>query len=257
MRRDIEKICGKIRIALSVELRAIHQQRTFVEVTPLAKSKYTTAPPNLTHNRWTIIRYSHAERGPEGRNLHFWICRCRCGTEKAVLLRAVLNGTSRSCGCLNRERITLHGMSGTPAHNSWAGIMRRCVWEPEFEGYSGRGIRVCTRWQAFENFFADLGERPPNKSIDRIDNDDHYSCGKCDECRANGWPLNGRWATPRQQMNNRRTNKKFTWNDRTLSIAQWEQELGITGRALTGRLLRGWTFERAITTPFQTRSTTA
>jgi len=224
-----------------------------MEVGPLATRDYTTTPKE-SFGRWTVIRYSHFTLRSDGRRQHFWLCQCKCGTEKAVSCKTLLNGTSQSCGCLNRERITLHGMSGSPAYNSWAGIMRRCVWEPEFDGYGGRGIRVCARWQAFEHFYADLGERPPNKSIDRIDNDGHYSCGKCDECRTNGWTFNARWATPTEQMNNTRANKKFTHGGKTLSIAQWEQELGITTRALTGRLLRGWTFERAITTPFRSRA---
>lgn len=221
---------------------------------PLRTREHVPSLIGKRFGRWTVE--ARSTNTPEGKSR--WLCRCDCGQERVVPRGTLRNGTSQSCGCLNREINTRHGMSGSPAYNSWAQMMRRCVWELDFEGYSARGIRVCARWQVFENFFADLGERPPDKSIDRFpDNDGHYSCGKCDECRAKGWPLNARWATASEQMNNKRTNKKFTWNERTLSIAQWEKEMGITGRALSGRLLRGWTFERAVTTPFVTRTRAA
>jgi hypothetical protein len=73
-------------------------------------------------------------------------------------------------------------------------MLMRCS-NPHFAGwkdYGGRGIQVCDRWMQFENFLADMGQRPPGKSLDRINNDGNYE------------PSNCKWSTPKEQANNRR-----------------------------------------------------
>lgn len=84
-------------------------------------------------------------------------------------------------------------------HNTWLKIRDRCT-NPsaaKFPDYGGRGIKVCDRWQSFENFLSDMGEKPsPNVSIDRINNDGNYEPGNC------------RWATAKEQANNRRAARK-------------------------------------------------
>jgi hypothetical protein len=119
-----------------------------------------------------------------------------------------------------------------------------------FEHYGGRGIRVCAWWDSFESFLTDMGERPSLKhSLDRIDNDGHYSCGYCEECRANGWPANCRWATAAEQWRNSSRIRLLTLRGRTQCLEDWAAELGISTATLGGRLKRGWSIEQAITTP--------
>jgi hypothetical protein len=109
----------------------------------------------------------------------------------------------------------------------------------EFRLYGARGITVCERWKGyhgFENFCADMGERPSGTSLDRIDNDGQYS------------PENCRWATQRQQARNSRKNRLLTLGDRTACIAEWAEITGISQYTIRQRVAKlGWSDERALT----------
>jgi hypothetical protein len=118
-------------------------------------------------------------------------------------------------------------------------MLSRC-YNPRFEKYSSygaRGIRVCDRWRHdFSAFLSDMGERPAGMSLDRIDNDGHYS------------PENCRWATAEEQQANKRNTVRVTHEGRTLPLAEWSRETGINYSALRQRLFRyGWTTARAFT----------
>jgi len=172
-------------------------------------------------------------------------CKCDCGTEKVVLLGVLRSGRVKSCGCLHDTLPIKHGQarngerSGT--YRSWCNIRRRCLNRNahEYGEYGGRGIRVCNRWENFATFLEDMRERPsPRHSIDRIDTDGNYT------------PENCRWATPKQQGRNRRTNRLLTHDGETLCLAEWSDRVGISSAALKGRLdVCGYTVEEALTLP--------
>lgn len=196
-------------------------------------------------------------------------CACDCGGEAVVGASNLLKKLTRSCGCIRRERTSAlnrkHGLSlspGTrtlrPEFNAWRSMINRCT-NPDFRHYhryGGRGIFVCEGWRVGPDaFLADMGPRPDARhTLDRIDNDGSYTCGKCEHCKTNGWPANCRWATRRIQGNNRCSNRLFTWRGKTLSIAQWAAEVGLPEQVIRTRLTTcGWDVERALTTPKEPR----
>ena len=101
-------------------------------------------------------------------------CRCACGTQKPVNRYNLISGKTASCGCVPKPGPVTHGLHGDSAYSPWQAMKARC-YNPKnkkYADYGGRGIKVCERWQKFENFFADMGERPSkDHSIDRIDGD--------------------------------------------------------------------------------------
>jgi hypothetical protein len=116
-------------------------------------------------------------------------------------------------GSVENNLYSKHGLSETPTHRSWWSMRNRCL-NKNAMGYNywgGRGVQICSRWnEKYVNFFEDMGERPQGTTLDRIDNDGHYSCGKCDQCNKNGWTNNCRWATVEQQNRNKRPKKNNT-----------------------------------------------
>lgn len=173
-------------------------------------------------------------------------CICTCGTIKNVYKYSLFNAPTRSCGCWKSEitikRNTKHGLAGTPTYKIWKDMRKRCnnKTSTSYRNYGGRGIRVCYRWGKFQNFLADMGERPLGYSIDRINYNGNYN------------PSNCRWANRIQQNNNSRQNVFITYNNECLTIGQWAARIGIKYNVLYMRLNEHkWPIERALTQPLR------
>ncbi len=202
------------------------------------------------YGRFTVISGPHKK---EGTRRVCWLSRCDCGTEKLVAADLLRTGQAQSCGCLRREisqaRLTTHGMAASTTHSPgrrapeyqvWGNMKRRCS-DPkaaQYAYYGGRGIKVCERWQSFENFFADMGPRPsPRHQIDRTDNDGNYEPGNC------------RWVTCKENQNNRHTTRWLQLGEERMTTTDWSARTGIKADTILVRLARGWTVEKALTTP--------
>jgi hypothetical protein len=190
------------------------------------------------------------------------ICLCRCGQIVTVENQNLRSGNSESCGCLSIqktvERSTKHGLASrtnrTNTYLAWVAMKQRCK-NPNgdhFDRYGGRGITVCAGWDnSYESFFSDLGHCPPGMEIDRWpDNDGHYSCGHCEDCRTRGLAFNARWATIKQQQRNKSTNRIITVRGITACFAELCERFQVHyGRTYARIFDYGWSIERAFFEP--------
>lgn len=139
----------------------------------------------------------------------------------------------------------LSQLSHTPEYRTWYDMRRRCLNSnhSDFSDYGGRGIAICERWGKFEHFLADLGPRPSaSYSLGRKDNDGPYS------------PDNCAWQTPIEQHNNTRANLFLSFGGTRLTVGQWARKLHLPPGTLKSRIGRyGWSIERALTEPVDTR----
>jgi hypothetical protein len=193
----------------------------------------------------TVIGFSERRRGHV-----YWKTMCECGKPKEVSTTNLLNGSVSSCGCvtslIRSARKTTHGMTKTTEYKSWLCMKERCSNKsnPEFSSYGGRGITVCENWtDSFERFFDDMGEKPsPSHSIDRINVNGNYE------------PSNCRWATMREQLNNKQNTLFLTIDGETKCFTDWLPACK-AGRVLTWiRIFRlGWSHKDAVFTEPKTR----
>lgn len=136
-----------------------------------------------------------------------------------------------------------HGFSYDGLYATWKAMIRRCrdANYHSYKNYGARGVKVCERWLQIDNFAADMGPRPKGTTLDRIDVDGDYE------------PTNCRWLSNRQQMNNTRSNVRFTLDGRTQTVHEWATELGVSPRTLATRRNLGWDDHRVLTTPVNKR----
>ncbi len=127
----------------------------------------------------------------------------------------------------------------TRTYRSWAAMRTRCTnpRQKDWHSYGGRGISVCSRWDLFENFLADMGECPSGHTLDRINSNGNYE------------PSNCRWATPQQQSRNTKRTVLIEFAGRRLCLKEWATEIGIPYGALYSRIRYGWPLERVLTEP--------
>ncbi len=201
--------------------------------------------PSLVGQKFGYLTVvSKAEGTKHGGTL--WNCRCICGGRAIYGRWALKGGEAKTCGCSLRGELKLqktHGKCGTPEYSVWCDMKQRCnnpnnAW---YHRYGGRGISVCKPWNdSFENFFADIGERPNGKlSIDRINNNGDYEPGNC------------KWSTAKEQTLNREplTHCKYlTVGPISDTISHWAKFIGCSAFALYRRLKvhPAWTDEEII-----------
>lgn len=163
-------------------------------------------------------------------------CVCDCGATVQVGFSNFMYGNSSSCGCLRKELLvaknTTHGKSGSPEYIAWAAMVQRCTYEGHqyYPLYGGSGVKVCARWlHSFENFLEDMGSKPsPRHSVDRIDVAGNYT------------PENCRWATPKEQQNNKTNNVRLSYEDHNLTVAEWASKLNVSPQTIYCRVKKGW-----------------
>lgn len=200
----------------------------------------------IPDSRWTVLKKVESLDGKNS----FYLCECSCEqhTQKILARHSIVSGNSKSCGCLAREqasaRMTTHGKSGTRLHHIWKSMHERCYCEnhQQFKDYGGRGIIICDEWKNDFNSFYEWALNngyQDNLTIDRINNNGNYE------------PENCKWSTRKEQSNNQRTNRLLTYNNKTQTVSQWAEEVGLNKHTLQTRISRGWSVEDALCRPVQ------
>lgn len=165
-----------------------------------------------------------------------WHCLCDCGAARIIRASHLTGHLIQSCGCLSADRARMRnsthgatkGYKPTPTYVAWKCMHKRCS-NPsprEFPNYKGRGISVCQRWSDYENFVADMGEKPPGLTLERVDNDGNYGPGNCV------------WATPKEQSRNRRVVHKMEWEGRSVAVSAVCEILGVSHKRVARRAWR-------------------
>lgn len=230
--------CGKIKEVRWGHLRAgaIQSCGCLISKVRIGVKKPKTASDlaGKKFNSLTAIKQEYMKN-----NAWYWSFLCDCGNtiiRRGALVKA---GEVSSCGCAKKNcGNCTHGMSRSLEYNSWSSMKNRCLNpnDKRYSDYGGRGIAVCDRWiNSFENFFADMGERPEPKkdySLDRIDNSLGY------------FPENCKWSTRAEQMMNRRNTIRLTLfyesKLQTKTIKEWSEITGLSTQTIRSRKKRGW-----------------
>lgn len=177
-----------------------------------------------------------------------WLCLCDCGKTKSIRADHLKSGATTSCGCVLFRQ---GGLARTREYGIWSKMLLRCYRtdNENYRFYGGLGTYVCDRWrESCAAFIEDMGKAPSLRhSLDRIDTNGSYTCGKCDECREKGQPANCRWATKEVQSRNQKNNRYYTHDGKTLILKDWARLSGIKYITLWQQLASGMPFADAIT----------
>jgi hypothetical protein len=185
--------------------------------------------------RLVIQRQYSAKPEGDKRTRTRCVCVCDCGNTLDTVLQSLVNGKTTSCGCFWLEQVSTSGVSNHPLWVTWRNIMYRCykTEDEHYPNYGGRGITVCERWHDPRNFIADMDPKPGDYySIDRIDVNGPYS------------PDNCRWATPKEQSNNKR--KKIQIGDEAHTATEWCEMQGIPAYYYWNRRRKGLSPSQAL-----------
>ncbi len=199
---------------------------------------------NLADRRFGILTVLERVFPNSSKGESMWRCLCDCGNI-TVSRSSHLRRDTKSCGCANPVFVK-HNMSHSPEYACWAAIIQRCC-NPRskaYKNYGGRGINVCEKWKkSFDDFLLDVGFRPSKEStLDRINNDDGYH------------PENVRWTSRFIQANNTRVNIYINYEGENHTIAEWSRILGMHVDTLRGRIMAGWSTEKAFFNPVRKRN---
>lgn len=182
----------------------------------------------------------------EGATKRWWRCKCSCGEISVVPTDKLTSGHTKSCGCGKYDGIRIsgfkHGLSQTYKREFriWCAMRRRCTDtnSPDYPAYGGRGISVQPQWLDFKTFIEDMGPCPPGMSIERSNNNQGYG------------PDNCKWATAKEQANNRRPTKSLTWNNQQWTMSELGRQIGLSPSGMQKRI-RKLGLERAMNLPIQ------
>jgi hypothetical protein len=197
----------------------------------------------------TFTLMSHFDKG-SGKKHRYWVCRCNeCDHERPIRTDHLKRFVGKGCIC--SSFLVFHGQSQVREFKIWKHMLARCynTRNDNYRFYGGIGRYVCQRFrESYDAFMADVGKSPSLKhTLDRIDSNGSYTCGKCDECRDRNQPANVRWATKQVQVRNAKNNIWFTHNGETLILKDWARRFGINYLKLYHRLFRDKVpFEEAI-----------
>lgn len=199
--------------------------------------------PGETYEKWQVVEVPH-RKNRHGHQLI--VCRCVCGTVQDIPASVLVRKTNKGCHACRQEKKPQHGhnlrgkMSTT--YQTWANMLSRCrhSGRPDSPYYKDKGITVCERWNDFENFLADMGEKPDKSyTIERRDVAQGYN------------PENCYWLPKPLQARNRSDTVMLTLHGESAPLATWAERVGIPQGTLKARKEYGWSDEKTLMTPIR------
>lgn len=217
-------------------------RKDFIDVQSNQKVK-TTDLTGKVFNKFLAINFHHMKRTANGSKA-YWTFRCNCGKDVVRDAQLVKRGRIKSCGCSSNikenssiTRYNLKNKNNFRTYTTWLSMINRCYNKnaSSYKNYGNLGITVCDKWKSFDNFFKDMGIRPDNTTLDRIDVYGNYELHNC------------RWADIKIQSNNKRDTFYVTYNNEILSLKQCVEKYSSNRYdTVWKRLKSGWDLETAL-----------